>query len=546
MRTPAPSIGLRALIRRRLSAFFREDRGQVLPISAIMLVGFLGMAAVSVDMGHAMLNYEQLQNAADAAALAGAQALPNTTASTVATQYSAVASQYNAQSDTAGTTMAAGYPKLLCLTTIKNQGAACSAPANANAVQVRLQMSTHLNFAGLFTFGHPNMTVTATSTAAPQGAAATPYNVAIIVDTTLSMAEADDDCSMTQLACALNGVQVLLNELAPCASGLTQCSITNGQSANVVDSVALFTFPNVTVGTVSIDSNCTTPIPSQWQTGTNSRGQPTYTSAYLSSSWGYYTVQGQPPYPGVSSATGYTYPSATATSYSPSGSNTGTYQITGFMSDYKTTPTVGAPLNTNSTLVKAAGGASSTGCNGLGIPNYDGDYGTYYAGVIYAAQAALTAQKAANPGTQNAIILLSDGNATAPDPQNSPGGSSYPAMPSPANGGGVYPSYANECSQGIVAAKAAAAAGTRVYTVAYGSPTSGCASDTSGTYAGITPCQTMEDMASAPQYFFSDWKQSNSNSTCYSQSQPVTSLSDIFKQISAGLTKAMLIPNNTT
>jgi Flp pilus assembly protein TadG len=563
MTTSKRSNGLRALIGRRLRALFREDRGQVLPISAIMLVGFLGMAAVSVDMGHAVLNYEQLQNAADAAAMAGAQSLPNTTASTVATQYSAVANQYNAQNDTAGTTMSTGYPKLLCLTSLKNQGMACAAPANANAVQVRLQMNTRMTFAGLFKFGYPTMTVAATSTAAMRGASASPYNVAIIVDTTLSMADYDSDCGATQLACALSGVRVLLNALTPCAANLTTCTISNGISANSVDSVALFTFPAVTVGTASLDSSCTTQIPATfpvtdsggsgtswwtqnngdgtqstggWKTNTGKGATGATVYAFSDPAWGYYTLPYQDPYPDIPTGTTYTFPGATATSYNPTGSGTGTYQITPFLSDYKTTPTPGAALNTSSTLVQAAGGV--TNCGGMVPPNYDGALGTYYAGVIYAAQAALLAQQAANTGSQNVIILLSDGNATAP--QSSING--YPTMGSAGNSGS-YPSYKNECSQAVIAAKAATAAGTHVYTVAYGSEPSGCGSDTSGTYAGITPCQTMEDMASAPQYFFSDYNQSGSNSTCYSQSQPVSSLSGIFTQIAGDLTVSRLIPN---
>lgn len=565
MSTSQRSTGLRALIRRRLRAFFREDRGQVLPISACMLMGFLGMAAVSIDMGHAMLNYKQLQNAADAAAMAGAQSLPNTTASTVATQYSAVASQYNAQAATSGTTMSSGYPKLLCLTTLKNQGMACSSPANANAVQVRLQMSTHLTFAAMARFGYPTMTVAATSTAAMRGASASPYNVAIIVDTTLSMSEYDSDCGATQLACALNGVQVLLKSLTPCAANAGTCTISNGVSANAVDSVSLFTFPAVTVGTVSQDASCTTPIPSTftvtdsggtgsnswftigngdgtsstggWKTNTGKGATGATVYPFYDAAYGYFTLPYQDAYPDIPTGTSYTFPSATATSYNPTGSTTGTYQVTGFLSDYKTAP-LSSTLNSNSLLVMAAGGVSN--CSGLTPPNYDGALGTYYAGVIYAAQAALTAQKAANSGSQNVIILLSDGNATAPQSWNG-----FASMGS-ANGNGTYPSYKNECSQAITAAQAATAAGTRFYTVAYGSEPSGCGSDTTGTYSGITPCQTMQDMASAAQYFFSDYKQSGSNSTCYSSSQPVSSLAGIFTQIASDLTVSRLIPNNTT
>ena len=38
---------------------------------------------------------------------------------------------------------------------------------------------------------------------------------------------------------------------------------------------------------------------------------------------------------------------------------------------------------------------------------------TYFASSIYAAQAALVAAQAANPGSKNAIIFLSDGQANA-------------------------------------------------------------------------------------------------------------------------------------
>jgi hypothetical protein len=54
----------------------------------------------------------------------------------------------------------------------------------------------------------------------------------------------------------------------------------------------------------------------------------------------------------------------------------------------------------------------------------------------------------------------------------------------------------------------------------------------------------MAGLASASQYFYSDFHQSGSGSVCVA-GQPVTSLSDIFTAISADLTTARLIPNNT-
>jgi hypothetical protein len=171
-------------------------------------------------------------------------------------------------------------------------------------------------------------------------------------------------------------------------------------------------------------------------------------------------------------------------------------------------------------------------------PNYDGNIGTYYAGVLYAAQASLVAEQAANPGSQNVLIILSDGNATAPQSNGNMTG-----MPSPATNNGTYPSYKNECAQAVTAANYITSIGTKVYSVAYGSETSGCTTDTSR----ITPCQTMTQIASAPQYFYSDYQQTGSGSTCVSASNPNdTSIAQIFANIRTNFSQARLIPNGTT
>ena len=487
------NAGLWSRVKCTMRALVREESGQVLPIAGFMLIAFMGMAAVSMDMGHAVLDYDALQNATDAAALAAAQALPASTASTVATSYSAVSGDNNSSMVLSGATMVSGYPKLECLTTLKNLGMACTAPASANAVQVAEQMPVNMPF-GAF-FGHPTMTITATSTASMRGASSSPYNVVIIVDTTASMATTDSDsqCNSSRLSCAEQGVQVLLQSLSPCASNLTTCgTVTNGNVTNSVDRVSIFTFPNMTVGTASAEYDCTSSNPT---------------------------------------IAAYSFPSATSTTYAPSGSTTPTYQVTTFSSDYRSSDTATA-LSTTSDLTLAVGGKS--GCTGMGDP---GGEGTYYAGVIYAAQGALTAEKVAYPGSQNVMILLSDGDASASSTQMASGASTT---------SGTYPSTKNQCSQAITAAKAATAAGTRVYAVAYGAEASGCSTDTSGTYSGITPCQTMADIASATQYFFSDYTQSGSSSSCSSSSQPTSNLNQIFTEIASDMTVARLIPNGTT
>jgi len=506
---------------------FQDERGQIIAwASAITMTAALGMAGLSIDVSHAYAIRNQLQASANAAALAGAMALPNTTASTQAGTYSASSGDQNVFSGLTVTTSTS----LLCLTTLKNLGGGCNAPANANAVKVIQSENVPTYF--MKVFGYSNIQVSATATAAAKGSVNTPHNIAIIVDTTLSMDSVDSSCGgITQMACALQGVQKLLNGLAPCGPlGTSAC----GTSTTGFDKVALFTFPNITVGTTSIDYSCTTAIPASQGTW------PNITNYYYSSSFGYYSMEAQTPWGGVPTAAGYTYPAVGASSYGPSGSTTPTYQVTPFLSDYQSSyKPPNSPLNSSSEIVKAAGGVS--GCGGMAPPNYDGNYGTYYAGVIYAAQAALTYQKTLNTSSQNVLILLSDGDSTAPSPSGSPN-SSYPAMPSPAGGGGTYPSYSKECAQAVTAAQYASSQGTLVYSVAYGSEATGCSSDN----GAWTPCATMAAIAQPSTNYFSDVAVGGSDPGCTSSWRAVSTLNQIFTEIASDLTSARLIPNGTT
>src|SRR5690242_6944360 len=63
------------LNRRRHDAIGGES-GQTIVLLAVMLVALLGMAGLAIDYGNWMVNKRQLQNAADAAALAGAAKIP--------------------------------------------------------------------------------------------------------------------------------------------------------------------------------------------------------------------------------------------------------------------------------------------------------------------------------------------------------------------------------------------------------------------------------------------------------------------------------------
>ena len=514
--------------------FLRDESGQVIVMAAVVMVALCSALGLVVDVGRCMYSQRELQESTDAAALAAAGALQiyksSGSASDFAQQFSANSGQDNASSNLGTVTMLPGSPILKCLKTLQAQGVPCVGTAPYNAVTVQQQAVVPMFFAKLM--GHSTMTMTASATAAVNGGAPTPYNIAVIIDSTLSMNQVDNDCGNTQMQCALNGFQVLLQALHPCAQQLATCTIANGMSTNSVNRVSLFTFPSVSTSTLSIDSSCTSAVPSGYS---------------YDASLGNYVMPPSYPYSGIATATSYWFPIPGAVVYGPglaygvnptNGIVQSTYQVLPFMSDYKTSNAT-STLNTASAMVKAAGAVAN--CGGLAPSNYDGVYGTYYAGVLYQAQSALIVEQAQFPGSLNAIVILSDGDSTAPS-TNGP----YYDYFAGATNNGLYPSWVGQCGQAVVAAKAAAVAGTKVYSVAYGSEPTGCASDASaGSYPGITPCNTMANIASAPQYFFSDYNQSGSGSTCVA-SQPVTSLSGIFKAIAADLSTPRLIPDNTT
>src|SRR2546421_10721440 len=67
----------------------RDQSGQALVLTVVFLVSLLGMAALVLDVGSWYRAKRQLQSTADAAALAGAQALPRApgNATSLAQQY---------------------------------------------------------------------------------------------------------------------------------------------------------------------------------------------------------------------------------------------------------------------------------------------------------------------------------------------------------------------------------------------------------------------------------------------------------------------------
>jgi hypothetical protein len=510
----------------------RNERGQILPFVAILMTFFLCMCGFVIDIGRVYVSYQQLLASTDAAALAGGEALgeANSTVAEVTAAVKKYSSASGGVNPSGMMTKLVVKPYVGCITGL-SPNIPCYGAGSYNAVQVVQTASVPMTFANFFG-AHP-VALSATATASMSGAAATPYNVAIIVDTTSSMSDPDtgSTCTTTRLACALGGVATLMGELAPCPNS-GSCSISNNVSTSAVDRVALFTFPGMTTATAANDTTCPTSNP-------NTESVYTFPSKTVSAT--------------ASSNTTLTTTTTTTTTKNGKKTTTTTttdipmtYQITnglgdahGFLSDYRTSDTA-TTLNASSPLSIAIGSGKS-GCKGVADP---GGAGTFYAAVIYAATDALLAEQAANPTAQNVIIIISDGDASSTQAQMA-GGSGATGTNTGGAGNatsnGTYPSWKNECHQAVTAAAAAAALGIRVYSVAYGAESSGCSTDS----PAISPCQTMKGIASNPGYFFSDYASSGggTDTSCAGSGASTTSINQIFQYIYYSLGHGRLLSN---
>jgi Flp pilus assembly protein TadG len=590
-----------------LHKFLRNQRGQssVFMAMSVLVTGILGGAAV--EAGHVYYSYERLVASTNAAAVAAGQAMPDIGTSSSPAAGTAYYNLYKYSSSTSSTPSGLNSNILLpsasismtfaCSNTVSTSlNVGCEAPTSGscgsglstcNVLKATQTASVNLWFGGLL--GMPTMHLTAVSYAAMRGGSDTPYNIAVIIDSTASMADSapsGDGCGSgaTQIKCSVAGLKLMLEAMDPCP--LNQTCPGN---ASYVDGVALFTFPAISVATETKSGNTVQTGPYD-DTTCPTTNPPIVPYAFVNV---------------ATSGQNLALPSSiSGTSYSTS--YAGTYQVATFEDSYRANDG-STTLNSGDGLSSAVGYETSGTCNGLQAP---GGEGTYYAQVIRAAQAALVTQQASFPGSKNIMIILSDGDATACNSQayaadggmNSCGnGSQIVAVncPSvsgtgtcgstsesidgnattigcppggctgkPLNGTGTstsnstgynvatYPSALGECGQAVEAAQLATQAGTTVYTVAMGSPTSGgCASDQhvtitsgstygaegypSGTYSG-QPCNAIAAMASTENTFYSD-NTAGCAALVNTQSQFET-ISGIFQAIANSLTNARLIP----
>jgi hypothetical protein len=531
----------------------------------VALGGVMAVCGAGVETGHVYYAYRLLVSSTNAATLAGAEMMSaalteaSITTSTEYTnavdtqvqKYSSVAGSYNASSflhnDQITTT------SLSCSTILENSPfyVACVTPPGGaggyNAITVTQTADVPLWFGGLL--GMPTMHIAAKSEASSKGGQNIPYNLAIIMDTTASMGDTvkgNKNCTGSQISCAVNGFLTMLENMDPCASGST-CSA----SSPYVDDVALYVFP--AISTAYSANNYKADYCSSGKTG-----------GATSVPYNFVNVT-----PGTSQNLFMESPTSTPNT------NSGSYLLIPFNDVYKTSN--GTQTLSASSALAMAVGSSGTGCAGLSAP---GGQGTYYAQVIQQAQADLVTQQGSNAGSKNVLIILTDGDATA----SASGGQivadntcSSKTAGSCLNGTGTsssnpagsvsgvcygyncpaYPSAVGECGQAVWAAQQATTAGTLVYTIGFGSESSGCATDSTYTLTGLTngaeswpsgsysrtPCNAIAAMASNSSTYFSD------NTSACSALDPAnanfTSIAQIFQAIVTDLSTPRLFPPGT-
>ncbi|MGB8028901.1 MAG: TadG family pilus assembly protein [Terracidiphilus sp.] len=500
-----------------LRRLWRDEKGQTLVVVGLTLMTMFALAGVSVEVGHIYYAYQELVASTNAATLAAAQTMPNMTqANTNLVAYSSETSQLNANRFLQNDSISAAYTCSSIVSGSLSSGGlnvacqtptsgSCGGPSSCNAIAVTQTATVHLWLGKLF--GVPTVNLTAKAYASMRGGSDIPYNIAVILDTTNSMTAAaptGDGCGSgaTQINCAVFGLKTMLQNMDPCDLNTT-CST----STPYVDGTALYVFPPVNINDTTDDTTCPTSNP------------PIVPYSFINV---------------TPSSQNLSLPSSTSgTAYSSV--YAGTYDVQPFEDTYKANDTT-TTLASGDALSSAVGYATSGTCKGLQAP---GGEGTYYAQVIRAAQAALVSQQTSYPGSQNIMIILSDGDATACNSQanTAAGGNgscsngsqmvavNCPAVTStvskgvttvtcgstsaaingkattvncppsgctgaPLSGTGTsttnstgyesatYPSALGECGQAVQAAQLATQAGTTVYTVAMGSETSGgCLTD---------------------------------------------------------------------
>jgi Flp pilus assembly protein TadG len=175
----------------RRSSHPQRSRGAILPLTAISIIGLCGFLALSIDLGMLAVARAQVQDAADAAAIAGARSLNGTTGSNTATATANAITQAT-RNTVLGTNILPAEVAVQEGCWHYNYTTQTFSPEfppgtneNYNLTQVTITHTYNTTFAAVI--GVPTMTVTGKSTAAHR-----PRDVAMVLDYSGSMNNESD------------------------------------------------------------------------------------------------------------------------------------------------------------------------------------------------------------------------------------------------------------------------------------------------------------------------------------------------------------------
>jgi putative Flp pilus-assembly TadE/G-like protein len=185
-----------------------DESGQVVVIASLFIVAAIVCIGLVVDVGHAMLVQRQLQAGVDAAALAGAQDLPNVAATqTTAYNFSPTPGSKNAVNtvDNAVTTV-----NVLCITGVPG----CNRrDGGVNGLKVAAQSNVPTWFGRII--GITKMTVNAQATACAP-CSVKPLDIMIVLDRTGSMCTpSGPNGSCPDLQNATDGIETFIQLMDP-------------------------------------------------------------------------------------------------------------------------------------------------------------------------------------------------------------------------------------------------------------------------------------------------------------------------------------------
>jgi Flp pilus assembly protein TadG len=396
-----------------------SERGQAFALMVISLVALLGTAAIVMDVGFAWYAKRQVQAQADAAALAGAQELPDKTAAM------AKALEYANSNMPANLTSEATPVVTMGCSATTTLWCHPGGTVTANTIQVKLAAKTPTWFAKLL--GLNNFDVSGTATAC-QPCSSSPVDIEVVLDRTGSMCDGSGSSKVCgDLNNAKEGIRTLLGMMDPS-----------------IDMIGLVAFPPVVnSGTSPACATAATDMP-----------------------------------PDISPLSITTTTPAATTSVAPSFYDHSNllYRDDALGDDYRASATAPA-LNESSSIVShLVYDDVSTGHHCIAAFGY-----TSYADALQAGKDELDQNGRA--GVPKVIVFMTDGEANIGSYQAGVTGHGYdPALGDPAgnqnmpasSGGAstINPGDAQPCRTAIDVASQIKAAGVTIYTIGYGLATS--------------------------------------------------------------------------